>query len=335
MKKNIALLAGGDSGEFEVSLRSASMVKKSLDKSIYNVYLIKMFAQEWYFEDEEKQKFPVDKNNFSLNSKGQKIHFDVVFMMIHGTPGENGKLQGYFDLLDIPYTNCSLFTSSLTFNKFYTNQQMRMLGLMTPFSRLLLKDEKYDIDKIAEDVGLPCFVKPNEGGSSLGTTRVNKKEELQMAINKAFEVDDQVLAEEFIEGTEVTCGLIRKGNDTLIFPLTEIVSMNEFFDYEAKYTKGMADEITPARIAEDTALEVKRLSNFIYNKLFCKGIVRVDFILKNNEYYFLELNTVPGMSEASIVPQQIRAAGLKESDIFSLAIENALNEKKTGETISK
>ncbi|MFW6019144.1 MAG: D-alanine--D-alanine ligase [Bacteroidales bacterium] len=326
--KNIALLAGGDSGEFEVSLRSASMVDKSLDKSLYNVYLIYMFAQDWYFEDEQKQKFPVDKNDFSLNLNGQKICFDVVFMMIHGTPGENGKLQGYFDLLDIPYTNCGLFTSSLTFNKFYTNQQMRMLGLTTPFSRLLIQGEKYDIEEIAENVGLPCFVKPNEGGSSLGTTRVNRLEELQQAIDKAFEVDDQVLAEEFIEGTEVTCGLIRQGKDTLVFPLTEIVSMNEFFDYEAKYTKGMADEITPARIPEDKALEVKRLSILVYNKLFCKGIVRVDFILKNEEYYFLELNTVPGMSQASIVPQQIRAAGLKETDIFSLAIENALKEKR-------
>ena len=327
--KNIALLAGGDSGEFEVSLRSASMVDKSLDKTVYNVYIIYMFAQDWYFEDEQKQKFPIDKNDFSLDLNGQKIYFDVVFMMIHGTPGENGKLQGYFDLLEIPYTNCGLFTSSLTFNKFYTNQQMRMFGLMTPFSRLLLKGEKYDTKEIAENVGLPCFVKPNEGGSSLGTTRVNKIEELQQAIDKAFEVDDQVLAEEFIDGTEVTCGLIRQRNETLVFPLTEIVSMNEFFDYEAKYTKGMADEITPARISEDKALEVKRLSTFIYNKLFCKGIVRVDFILKDNEYYFLELNTVPGMSQASIVPQQIRAAGLKETDIFSLAIENALKEKKT------
>ena len=327
MAKNVALLAGGDSGEFEVSLRSSSMVAESLDKSLYNVYLIKMFAGEWYFEDDQNQKFYIDKNDFSLQIQGQKIYFDVVFMMIHGTPGENGKLQGYFDLLDIPYTNCGLFTSSLTFNKFYTNQQMRMFGMMTPFSRLLLKNEKYNIDEIAENVGLPCFVKPNEGGSSLGTTRVNQKEELQAAIDKAFEVADQVLAEEFIEGTEVTCGLIQQDNDNLIFPLTEIVSKNEFFDYEAKYTKGMADEITPARIPEDVAMEVKRLSNFVYNKMFCKGIVRVDFILKDDDYYFLELNTVPGMSKASIVPQQIRSAGLKESDVFSLAIENALKEK--------
>ncbi|MFW6224075.1 MAG: D-alanine--D-alanine ligase [Bacteroidota bacterium] len=329
MKKNVALLAGGDSGEFEVSLNSASMVEASLDKEKYNVYTIKMFGGNWYFEDKNSDKHQIDKNGFFLLLDGEKILFDVVFMMIHGTPGENGKLQGYFDMLDIPYTNCDVFTSSLTFNKYFTNQQMRMMGLMTPFSMLLIKGEKFDPDEIEEKVGFPCFVKPSNGGSSLGTARVNHREQLEQAINKAFEVDEQILAEEFIEGTEVTCGLIEKGNDTLIFPLTEIVSKNEFFDYEAKYTKGMADEITPARIPEEVALEVKRLSNFVYKKLFCKGIVRVDFILKDGEYYFLELNTVPGMSAASIVPQQIRAAGLKESDIFSLAIENAIRQKQS------
>lgn len=328
MKKNVALLSGGDSGEYEVSLRSASMVEKSLDKNKYNVYIIKMFGKDWYFQPADKNKYYIDKNDFSLTIDANKILFDAVFMMIHGTPGENGILQGYFDLLNIPYTNSDVFTSSLSFNKYFTNQQMRMLGIMTPFSRLLVRNESYDLDKVALEVGFPCFVKPNEGGSSLGTTRVNKRTELDEAVNKAFEVDDQILVEEYIEGTEVTCGLIKQGKETLIFPLTEIVSKNEFFDYEAKYTKGMADEITPARIPEEVGLEVKRLSNFIYNKLFCKGIVRVDFILKNNEYYFLELNTVPGMSEASIVPQQIRAAGLNERDIFSMAIEYAIAEKR-------
>lgn len=327
MKKNVALLAGGDSGEFEVSLRSAAMVEKSLAKDLYDVYTIEMFGSDWYYKSADGHKHQIDKNDFSLQLEGEKILFDVVFTMIHGTPGENGKLQGYFDLIGIPYTNCDVFTSSLSFNKYFTNQQMRMLGVLTPYSRLLIRGDSHDIDEIAEDVGFPCFVKPNNGGSSLGTTRVNKKEELKPAIEKAFEVDDQILAEEFIGGTEVTCGLIRQGKETIIFPLTEIVSKNEFFDYEAKYTAGMADEITPARIPEEVALEVKRLSNFIYNRLFCKGIVRVDFILKDNDYYFLELNTVPGMSEASIVPQQIRAAGMKERNIFTLAIENAISAK--------
>lgn len=327
MKKNVALLAGGDSGEFEVSLRSASMVEKSLDKNKYNVFIIKIFAKEWYFQTEGGDKYFIDKNDFSLSIEHDKIIFDIVFMMIHGTPGENGILQGYFDLLNIPYTNSDVFTSSLSFNKYFTNQQMRMLGIMTPFSRLLVRNGPYNLDEVASEVGFPCFVKPNEGGSSLGTTRVNKRQDLEGAVNKAFEVNDQILVEEYVEGTEVTCGLIKNDNDTIIFPLTEIVSKNDFFDYEAKYTKGMADEITPARIPDDVGLEVMRLSNFIYNKLFCKGIVRVDFIIKDNDYYFLELNTVPGMSEASIVPQQIRAAGMKESDIFSLAVENAIAEK--------
>ncbi|MFO8055280.1 MAG: D-alanine--D-alanine ligase [Bacteroidales bacterium] len=328
MKKNVALLAGGDSGEYEVSLRSAAMVEASLDRSRYDVYTIQMYGRDWSYETGEGIKIPVDKNDFSLDIQGVKIHFDVVFMMIHGTPGEDGILQGYFELLDIPCTCSDLFTSSLTFNKYFTNQHVRMLGIITPFSHLLLRGKKYDMESIAKDVGFPCFVKPNCGGSSLGTTRVNRKQDLKRAIDNAFAVDEQVLVEEFVDGTEVTCGLIRKGKQTLIFPLTEIVPKNEFFDYEAKYTKGMADEITPARISQDATLEVKRLSNFIYNKFFCKGIVRVDFILKDKEYYFLEVNTVPGMSEASIVPQQIRAAGIKESEIFTLAIENAIAEKQ-------
>ncbi|MFO8086338.1 MAG: D-alanine--D-alanine ligase [Bacteroidales bacterium] len=327
MKKNIALLAGGDSGEYQVSLRSAAMVNQSLDKSLYNVYVIEMFDSQWYYKTTEGEAIAVDKNDFSVTINQEKVLFDVVFTMIHGTPGEDGKLQGYFDILNIPYTNSDVFSSSLSFNKYYSNQIMRMLGIITPFSRLLFRGQYFDTEQLVREVGLPCFVKPNQGGSSLGTTRVNEKEQLQAAILKAFEVDHQVLVEEYIQGTEVTCGLIRKVNDTIIFPLTEIVSKNEFFDYEAKYTKGMADEITPARIPEDTALEIKRLSNYIYNKLMCKGIVRVDFIIKDNQYYFLELNTVPGMSEASIVPQQIRAAGLKEKDIFQLAIENAWKEK--------
>ncbi len=324
MKKNVALLAGGDSGEYQVSLNSAAMVEASLDKVKYNVYTIYIYGSDWYYKGPDGKKHSVDKNDFSLDLSGGRVLFDVVFMMIHGTPGEDGRLQGYFEMLGLPCTNSDLFTSSLTFNKYFTNQQARMWGIMTPFSRLLTRGAPRDLDGLAGDVGFPCFVKPNCGGSSLGTTRVNEKSQLKKAIEDAFAVGDQVLVEEYIGGTEVTCGLIRYGEETLVFPLTEIVPKNEFFDYEAKYTVGMADEITPARIPEEAAIEVKRLSSFLYNKLLCRGIVRVDFILRGDEFYFIELNTVPGMSEPSIVPQQIRAAGMKETEIFSLAIENAL-----------
>lgn len=322
--KNVALLAGGDSGEYQVSLKSAAMVKESLDKSKFKVYTIYIFGSNWYYCDDGGKKHSINKNDFSLDLGGRKVLFDVVFMMIHGTPGEDGRLQGYFEMLGLPCTNSGLFTSSLTFNKYFTNQQARMWGLMTPYSRLLSRDSNFDIEGLASDVGFPCFVKPNCGGSSLGTTRVNEQGHLGKALEAAFREDSQVLVEEFIDGTEVTCGLIRYGEELLVFPLTEIIPKNEFFDYEAKYTIGMADEITPARIPEEAAIEVKRLSSFLYNKLICRGIVRVDFILRGNDCYFIELNTVPGMSEASIVPQQIRAAGMKETDVFTLAIENAL-----------
>jgi len=324
--KNIAIVCGGDSGEFDVSMNSGKVVLGNLDKDKYQGYLVLITKKKWVvlFDDDSEAK--IDRNDFSFIVGENKVVFDAVFNAIHGSPGENGLLNGYFDLLDIPYTSSGLTTSALTFHKDFCKRVVQSHGFAVADSVLLNKDEKYDPDKIAGFLGgFPVFVKPNNGGSSVGITKVKAIEEFRDAINKALKEDHQVLIEKYIQGMEIACGVMEVNKRLIVFPLTEIVSKNEFFDYEAKYSKGMADEITPARIGEESELWIKTTAAQLYPLLECKGFVRFDFIITENELYFIEVNIVPGISEASILPQQAEFMGVSLSKLFDMALENILN----------
>ncbi|MDB5229844.1 MAG: D-alanine--D-alanine ligase [Chitinophagaceae bacterium] len=327
MKKRIALVTGGYSGEAEISYKSVITVAGNVDRDKYDVYKIDIQPQGWWYEDEKGNKRVVDKSDFTISLSGKKIRFDAVLMCIHGTPGEDGKLQGYFDLLNIPYTSCDAATSALTFNKRYTVAVAAFAGIHVARSVLLIKGRFENADEITSGLQFPVFVKPNNGGSSIGMSKVNTaSEELGSAIEKAFKEDDQVLVEEFISGREFTIGVFRKQNEIVTLPITEVISKKEFFDYEAKYF-GMSEEVTPAEVEEDKAVKIRAAAKKIYQVLNCRGIVRIDFIYNEvkNEPYMLEVNTVPGQSEASIIPQQVKAMGWTLKDFYSSLIEEALN----------
>ncbi len=325
MKPKIAIVAGGNSGEYEISINSADGIYKNINRDKYDVYVILIKRQKWTYEDPNGEFVDVDKNDFSIISNGNKINFDCVFIAIHGTPGEDGKLQGYFDLLDIPYTSCDLTTSALTFNKSYANRVVSSFGIQTPPSVHLFKNKEFSLEDITKEIKLPYFVKPNNGGSSVGTSKVHEAGNLQNAIEIAFKEDDQVLLEENIDGIELSCGILKSKNKLIVFPITEIVSKKEFFDYEAKYTEGMADEIVPARVAEDVSEECKRISTFLYYKLNCSGLVRFDYIVNDSgDFYFLEVNTVPGLSEGSIVPKMAAAKGISLEELYEMMITDVL-----------
>ncbi|MCK4661560.1 MAG: D-alanine--D-alanine ligase [Bacteroidales bacterium] len=328
MKKNIAIIAGGDSSEYVISVKSAAQIEKIVDKKLYNVFTIIIHGTDWKLKTSDNTEIQIDKNDFSINFNGEIIKFECALILIHGTPGEDGKLQAYFELLKIPYTTCNVLTSSLTFNKFFCKTYLNDFGILSPKAIILRKKDKYSVDSIIEKIGLPCFIKPNNGGSSFGISKVADKKDIAAAINKAFNEDDEIIIEEFIEGTEITCGLVKIREKEYIFPLTEIISKNEFFDYEAKYTDGMADEITPARISNELEIKCKKISSEIYDVLGCYGIVRVDFILKDKNFYFIEINTVPGMTANSIVPQQIKTMGLSMKEMITLVIEDAIGRKQ-------
>ncbi len=335
-KKNIAIIAGGFSGEAEVSLKGAKVVDANLDRDLYNPYTIYIIDNNWFYEkpnrDDIPEKIPVDKNDFSLIIDGNKIKFDCIFNVIHGTPGEDGKLQGYFDLLSIPYTNSDLISSAITFNKFITGIIANFYRVKVPKSILLKQKDKINPAKIISKLSLPCFVKPNKGGSSIGITKVDNNENLIGAIEKAFNVDDEVLIEEFIDGTEISCGMIKQKNKIIAFPITEIVPKNDYFDYEAKYAEGKSEEITPARISKEIENQCKKLSKKLYDKLGCKGMVRMDYIIQrttNNEQrttklFLLDINTVPGLSEASLIPKQAITAGITLKQLYNIVIDEAL-----------
>ncbi len=321
IKKNIALLTGGFSKEYEVSVSSGRVIAAHLDSALFNIYQINITADRWLYLD-GSSAVEVDKNDFSLTIKDQKIRFDGAFIGIHGTPGEDGKLQGYLDLMNIPYNTCGRTTSAVTFNKYLSNELVSGWGVKVAKTIYLHRRDKINLDYIVQYTGLPCFVKPNSNGSSVGVTKVRTIQELQPAIDIAFAEDDEVLVQEFIAGVEITCGIYEKDQKPVVLPLTEIVSANEFFDYQAKYTQGYSDEITPARINDDLSKECKEMSLVLYRKLNCRGIVRFDFILtpdqngNKREFYFLEVNTIPGLSEASIVPKQASAMGISLKDLF-------------------
>jgi len=329
MKKNIALLTGGYSKEYEISVSSGMVVAANLDHHLFNVYQINIAKDRWlYLEGDDVVE--VDKNDFSIKLGKDKIRFDAAFIGIHGTPGEDGKLQGYLDMMGVPYNTCGRTTSALTFNKYFSNELIGSWGYHVARTLYLNSRDKLNLRSIIDFSGLPCFVKPNCNGSSVGISKVHTFEELQPALNLAFAVDDEVLVQQFIPGIEITCGVYEKDQQPVAFPLTEIVSTKEFFDYQAKYTKGLSDEITPARINEDLTKECREMSLKLYRLLNCRGIVRFDYILTppdaNNKryFYFLEVNTIPGLSEASIVPKQAASIGLSLKELFTDVMNETL-----------
>jgi D-alanine-D-alanine ligase len=319
--KTIAIAAGGDSSEFEISVKSAGEVGKILS-SKYIVYIITIHGTSWYWEDQKGRYYNIDKNDFSLNYNDQKIKFEGVFIAIHGTPGENGLLQGYFDMMGIPYTSCDAFCSALTFNKQACKLFLKEYGIAMADAVLIRKGNNINLTNIINQIGLPCFVKPNDSGSSFGVTKVKQKEELMPAIETAFKESDAVLIEDFLSGREVACGVIKTKRETIVLPLIEILSKNEFFDYEAKYTPGKSDEIAPADIHPSITTEIQRISKFVYDLLGCKGIVRVDFIVTGEKPFFIEINTIPGMTKESLVPKEAAAAGISLEELYSMAVEN-------------
>ncbi len=320
--KNIAIVCGGNSGEFEISMASGKEVLKYIDREKYKLFLVVMQNQRWEWYMQNGEKSPVNKSDFSVKEAGETIHFDAVFNAIHGTPGEDGKLQGYFDLLKIPYTSCGVDVSALSFNKFLCNRFVRSFGIKTAASFSFLKGEKVNKTEVIDSLSLPVFIKPSGSGSSVGISKVNKPEEFDEAVEKAFREDNRVLIEEAIEGREIACGLVKRGHELLVFPLTEIISQNDFFDYNAKYSEGKAREITPADVSTEIEADIKAISSMLYRQMDCRGFVRFDYILTETELYFLELNSIPGMTEASIIPKQAQAFGLTKKELFTMVVDN-------------
>jgi D-alanine-D-alanine ligase len=322
MKKKIALITGGYSGESVISYKSAATIQNNIDTSKWDCYLIDIHPDGWFYKADDGEKITVDKNDFSIIVKNNKINFDAVLVGLHGTPGEDGKLQGYFDCLNIPYTSCDAATSALTFNKRYTVAVAAFAGINVAKSVHLFKNDGTSAKTVLEQVALPVFVKPNNGGSSIGMSKVNKAEDLNGALEKAFNEDEQVLVEEFIAGREFTIGVFKQKGVITTLPMTEVISKNDFFDFEAKY-EGKSEEITPANASAEIADKVKKAAEKIYKVFNCKGIVRIDFIYdeSKNLPYMLEINTVPGQSAASIVPQQVVAMGSNLKEFYTLLIE--------------
>jgi len=331
MRSKIALLCGGYSGEAEVSFKSAAFVQDNINEERFDVYKIKILPTGWSYESNAGVEYFIDKNDFSLVIEGEKINFDLIFMMIHGSPGENGLLQGYFEMLGLPYTCCDSLTSSITMNKAYT--KAILTGIpdlhLANSVQLFLHQKGESLSIIKDKLRLPIFVKPNAGGSSIGMSKVEKEEDIQAAIETAFNTKNtgkQVLVEEFVAGREFSVGVYRFSEHIQVLPATEVITGNEFFDYEAKYIPGLTQEITPADINEEQVSRMERIVKEIYAKLNCRGLVRIDFFFEKNtgNFYFIEVNTIPGQTETSFIPQQIRAAGKTEKDFFEKWIDSSL-----------
>jgi D-alanine-D-alanine ligase len=323
MKKNIALVTGGFSGEAIISYKSAVTIDNNLDRNHFNVYKIDINPKGWFYELPDGRKIEIDKNDFSLQIDNQKIKFDAVFIGMHGTPGEDGKLQGYFDTLKIPYTSCNAATSALTFNKRYTVAVAAFSGINVAKSVLLLKDVMESPDEVIHQLKFPVFVKPNNGGSSIGMSKVNEpSDEIGVAIEKAFKEDEQVLVEEYIKGREFTTGVFKSQGNIIVLPITEVISQKDFFDYEAKY-EGASTEVTPANVDEAVADKIRDAAKKIYSVFNCRGVVRIDFIYneETGQPFMLEINTIPGQSEASIVPQQVKAMGWSLKEFYTKLVE--------------
>ena len=324
MKRIIAIAAGGDTSEYEVSLRSAQGIYSFLDKERYTPYIVQMRGTDWYVQLEDGGLAAIDRNDFSFRlPDGSKVNFDFVYITIHGTPGEDGLLQGYLDMLHLPYSCCGVLPASLTYNKFACNQYLHAFGVRIADSLLLRREQTISDDEVVQKIGLPCFIKPNLGGSSFGVTKVKTPAEIQPALAKAREESPETVIEAFMNGIEITCGCYKTRQRSVVLPITEVVSHHEYFDYDAKYC-GDSDEITPARIPDELADRVKQLTSAIYDILGATGIIRVDYIItEGSKINLLEVNTTPGMTATSFIPQQVRAAGMTMQEVMTDIIENA------------
>ncbi|MDR0506633.1 MAG: D-alanine--D-alanine ligase [Dysgonamonadaceae bacterium] len=326
MKKNIAIVAGGYSSEKTVSLKSAQGIKSFLDRERYNSFIVIITEKEWTVRISDKNSVFIDRNDFSFTYGGDRIKFDFAYITIHGTPGENGLLQGYFDMLNIPYSGCGVLASALTFNKYFCNSYLRNFGVKTAKFVYLQRNSNWNVEEITAYLGLPLFVKPNDGGSSFGVSKVVSIDRLPEAVNLAFSEGNSVLIESFIAGTEVTCGCYKANGKKTVLPVTEVISKNEFFDFDAKYNPDSVEEITPARISPDLTEKIQSLTAKIYDWIDARGIIRIDYIIApDDDVLMLEVNTTPGMTATSFIPQQVRAAGLNMQDVMKEIIENGRN----------
>lgn len=325
MKRTVAIIAGGDSSEHEVSMNSAKGIYSFIDKERYNLYIVELSKKAWEAVLPDGTRSKIDKNDFSFMDGSNRVKPDFAYITIHGTPGENGILQGYFELLDIPYSTCDVLVSAMTFSKFTLNQYLKGFGIRVAESMLVNKRFGIDNKDVVEKIGLPCFIKPNASGSSFGVTKVKTEDDIQPALEAAFAESDDVMIEAFMDGIELANGCYKTKEKSVVFPITEVVSDNEFFDYNAKY-KGEVTEITPARLSPELTDRVKKLTSAIYDILGCKGIVRIDYIITEGEKInMLEINTTPGMTSTSFIPQQVKAAGLDIKDVMTDIIEEGLN----------
>lgn len=326
MKKNIALVTGGFSGEAAISYKSAATIESHLDREKFNVYKIDINPNGWFYESADGKKSEVNKNDFSIQTANGSVKFDAVFIGMHGTPGEDGKLQGYFDTLKIPYTSCDAASSAITFNKRYTVAVAAMAGIHVSRSVHLFRHTAVPLQQIIDGLSFPVFVKPNNGGSSIGMSKVYESKELEGAIQKAFKEDDQVLVEQMIKGREFTIGVFKTKGNIVTLPMTEVKSKKDFFDYEAKY-QGASTEVTPAELDETSADKIRDAAKKIYAVFNCRGVVRIDFILEENSKYpyMLEINTIPGQSDASIVPQQVKAMGWSLKEFYTKLVEECFD----------
>ena len=327
MKKTIALLTGGTTGEWVVSVKSAATIAHHIDAELYDVYKIMLNDHGWFYEPADSVKIEIDRNDFSLTLEGRRIKFDGVFIAIHGSPGEDGKLQGYFDMLHIPYTTCNALTSAITMNKGYTKAIVNDINhLYTAKSVQIFKGGNYDINQIKQDLKLPYFVKPNSGGSSIGMTKVKQADELEAALEKAFKEDPQVLIEEFVSGREFSIGVFSAKGTVTVLPTTEVIPANEFFDFEAKYTPGAAEEITPGNMTNEEYERVHEIIKAVYTKLNCRGVVRIDYFLEHEtgNFYFIEINTIPGQTATSFIPQQVAAMGITLKEFYTSLLKETI-----------
>ena len=324
LKRNIAIVCGGDSSEHDVSLRSAQGLYSFFDKERYNVYIVDIKGQDWHVELPGGITARIDRNDFSFVEDGKAKWFDYAYITIHGTPGENGILQGYFDLIGIPYSTSGVLVEAMTFDKFVLNQYLRGYGVAVADSLLIRQgyEQLVSDDEIERRIGMPCFVKPAADGSSFGVSKVKNKDQLAPAIRKAMLESDEIMVEQFLEGTEISIGVYKTREKAVVLPATEVVTQNEFFDYDAKYN-GQVQEITPARLSEDITRRVREITSHIYDILHCNGIIRIDYIIsKEGKIFMLEVNTTPGMTPTSFIPQQVRAAGLEMKDVLTDIVEN-------------
>jgi D-alanine-D-alanine ligase len=320
MKKKIAVIYGGDSSEWVISKKSAATVAKHLNKAKYEVYTVCIRNNEWWLEENGNRKAQINREDFSCAVNGSVLQFDYAFIEIHGTPGEDGKLQGYFDMIGMPYSTCNQLVSSITFNKSVCVSLLKQYGFRCAKSVLLKKGQAWNSSSVLKEITLPCFVKPNNGGSSFGISKVTQESQLEPAILKAFQEDTEIMVEEMMMGKEVTNGAFRHHGKVQVMPVTEIVSKNDFFDFQAKY-EGASDEITPARLSDEITLAIQTTTNQIYEKLNLSGLIRIDYILQNDTPWVIEVNTTPGLSEESIIPQQAQVMGITLESLFDMVIQ--------------